>query len=199
MENNIVFAAECLKRDIERKMGRNMLTPADFNMLSLQIFSETNEKISPHTLMRLWGYVKTKSRPSLQTLSLLSRFAGHENFSKYLMALTAKKSEGSEYVTTDFILSEQLQPGDVVSLEWHPGRAVKLLYLGEFRYRVEENQNSRLEAGDELQCMSFGKCAPFIALILKSAHGANLNYIGGKEGGLTALSVAPENHARHND
>lgn len=190
MEANITFIIECLKRDIEQKLNRSMLTPSDFNFLSVRIMSECGEQISMHTLMRVWGYLNSKSQPSIQTLSLLSRFVGYDSISKYLLDLNIRKSRGSMFIETDIVMTDALRPGDMVSLEWYPARVVKLEYIGEYRFRVVENQNSRLKEGDELKCVSFARDAPFTAVVSDVEKSQNLTYIGGKEGGLTCVAVS---------
>lgn len=189
---NIGFIVECLKSDIEKKIDRNLLTPTDFNFLSLQISSQTGEKVSMHTLMRLWGYVRTKGKPSLHTLSILSRFLGYESISAYLLEIRDKKSRGSSFMQTDVIIAERLAEGEIVELKWFPSRVVRVEYLGDSTFRVIANQNSRLSVGDEFRCLSFAQGAPFTALVVKSDNNENLNYIGGKEKGLTSLSVVKE-------
>ncbi|MDE6297566.1 MAG: hypothetical protein K2L89_06935 [Muribaculaceae bacterium] len=191
IENN-AFVVECLKLDIEKKIGRNLLTPSDFNFLSLQISSQTGEKVSMHTLMRLWGYIRTSVKPSLHTLSILSRFLEYESLSEYMLELNAMKSRGSSFMETDVIIADSLKEGAVVELQWFPSRILRVEYLGDSTFRVIANQNSRLSVGEEFRCLSFAKGAPFTALIVKSDNNVNMNYVGGKDTGLSSLSVIKE-------
>ncbi len=190
MESNINFVVECLKADIEKKIGRNLLTPSDFNYLSLQINMTCNEQLSSHTIMRIWGYVRSKSKPSIHSLSLLCRFLGFYSFAHYTLDLNLKKSSSSSFIPTDLLVADVLKEGDYVSLKWNPDREVTLTYLGNFMFRVIESKNSRLVAGDEFQCMSFAKGAPFVALMSSNEASSKTSYIGGKQGGLTSISIA---------
>ena len=48
---------EKLKQAIEKKAGRTMRSPVDFDRLSYLIHENIREQISPSTLKRLWGYL----------------------------------------------------------------------------------------------------------------------------------------------
>ena len=50
-----------LKTKVEEKMGRSLVTPTDFNRLSLQMQQEMGESISVSTVKRVWNYVFTSS------------------------------------------------------------------------------------------------------------------------------------------
>ena len=50
---------EKLKQAIEKKAGRTMRSPVDFDRLSYLIHENIREQISPSTLKRLWGYVSS--------------------------------------------------------------------------------------------------------------------------------------------
>ena len=60
---------ENLKREIGLKFGRTIESAADFDMLSIAIQQATSETISPSTLKRIFGYVKSDAEPSATTLS----------------------------------------------------------------------------------------------------------------------------------
>lgn len=197
MENNIAFIVECLKADIEKKVGRTLLTPSDFKFLSLQINMECNEQISPHTVMRIWGYVRSKSNPSVHTLSLLSRFLGYSGISHYTLDLNIKKNKVSGFIDTDLLTADMLREGDTIEIKWNPDRTVSLCYLGNMIFRVIENRNSRLSEGVEFQCVSFAKGAPFIANIISTDLSGNKGYIGGKNGGITSITLSCKN-SKHN-
>lgn len=74
---------ENLKREIELKFGRTIESAADFDMLSIAIQQTTSETISPSTLKRIFGYVKSDAAPSATTLSILSRYAGYTGWSDF--------------------------------------------------------------------------------------------------------------------
>ena len=74
---------ENLKREIGLKFGRTIESAADFDMLSIAIQQTTSETISPSTLKRIFGYVKSDAAPSATTLSILSRYAGYTGWSDF--------------------------------------------------------------------------------------------------------------------
>jgi hypothetical protein len=48
-----------LKKAVEARFGCTPATPADFGELSIAIFRTTDERLSPDTLSRIWGYKKS--------------------------------------------------------------------------------------------------------------------------------------------
>lgn len=196
MDNNSEFIIECLKSDIEKKIGRTLQTPTDYNYLSARISSQCDESISAHTIMRVWGYISSHSKPSVGSLSILSRFLGFMDFQQYSLDVNIRKSDNSGFIETDTLTADILQPGDILSLTWKPDRKVSLEYGGDFMFKVIENENSKLHPGDEFRCLSFAKGIPFIAFMTKHDGSGNVNYIGGKDSGLTSITLQTSRNKR---
>ena len=112
------FNIECLKNDIEKKVGRSIKSPVDFNFLSNRIMAELSETLSASTLQRLWNYVATQSSPRLSTLSLLSRFMGFSCWDSYVVNLLRTSVIESDYITTQLIRAHDLSSGDVLRIGW---------------------------------------------------------------------------------
>lgn len=68
-----------LREAIERKIGRTMQTPKNFDFLSEQIYGQLHETVSASTLKRLWGYLPGRT-PRLSSLDILSRFVGYKGW-----------------------------------------------------------------------------------------------------------------------
>ena len=67
---------------VERKAGRQMLTPRDFQWLEKRMFEDIHERVSASTLMRLWGY-RSGGVPRQTTLDVLARFVGYEDYVQF--------------------------------------------------------------------------------------------------------------------
>ena len=67
---------------VERKAGRQMLTPKDFQWLEKRMFEDIHERVSASTLMRLWGY-RSGGVPRQTTLDVLARFVGYEDYVQF--------------------------------------------------------------------------------------------------------------------
>ena len=70
---------------VERKAGRQMLTPRDFRWLEKRMFEDIHERVSASTLMRLWGY-RSGGVPRQTTLDVLARFVGYEDYVEFCKA-----------------------------------------------------------------------------------------------------------------
>ena len=99
MTDNTNFI-KILLSDVEARMGRGMLSPKDFELLSATIEDGLNESVSVSTLKRLWGYSKYTSKPTSNTLSVLCRLVGYLDWEDYQAhRLERSKPVGSGYST----------------------------------------------------------------------------------------------------
>ena len=73
-----------LRQSIEEAMGRTLLAPKDFDLLSERIFARVGEMVSRNTLKRIWGIMDEGREPRLSTLSILARFVGYADFSAFV-------------------------------------------------------------------------------------------------------------------
>ncbi len=185
------FNIECLKNDIERKVGRAIKSPIDFDFLSNKIKQELNETLSASTLQRLWNYVATTSKPRTSTLSLLARFLGFSCWDSYVQNLLRTNAIESDYITTRLIRSHDLCPGDCLRIGWRPDRECEIRYLGDFKYVVTSSKNSKLHAKDSFMAMSFSLGNPLIITNLVQNGTEPSEYTAGKKNGLTILEILP--------
>jgi hypothetical protein len=65
---------QCLCRDLEQRMGQQLQSPADFQLLLNQIWEKQHVVLSLSTIKRLWGYVESNGAPRLSTLNTLAQF-----------------------------------------------------------------------------------------------------------------------------
>ena len=59
----------------------------DFDEFSLYLRKTQEESVSTSTLKRLWGYVGDSHLPRLQTLDILARYLGHDDFKQFCLWL----------------------------------------------------------------------------------------------------------------
>ncbi|MBR6284407.1 MAG: hypothetical protein IKR25_08965 [Muribaculaceae bacterium] len=172
---------------VELKLGRSLVTPYDFDMLTAAVAKKTGTSISRSTVKRLVGYVGDKHEPSPTTLNTLARYAGYRDWSAFL-------SRGSDptsgTLNDELVQTAQLTVGDRIELEWLPDRHCVLRYLGEIRFEVEQVTGSHsLASGDTLNVMVFCLGQPLQAT--NHHHGGTIHplYIAASQHGLTALHL----------
>lgn len=71
---------ESIKKQIEVKYGHEIRYPKDCENLALHITDELKTNISASTLKRLFGFVKSESKPNKYTLDIIARFLDAENW-----------------------------------------------------------------------------------------------------------------------
>ena len=89
-----------LLKEVENVFRCKISTATNCNQLSRDIQSKTSEYISPHTLRRMFGLVKTDSSPSVYTLDVLSKYCGYQDWNQFVLG--KKKSSSSSVQKEDF-------------------------------------------------------------------------------------------------
>ena len=95
-------AIQLLRENVEKKAGRRMMTPKDFDFLSESIFEEIHTRISPSTLKRIWGYLQNDNTPRSTSLNILANYVGYDDWDSFMAS--AEKEYG--------ILHEEPEPSD---------------------------------------------------------------------------------------
>lgn len=178
---------EQLMRCVELRYGSLLSTTTDFEVFSMHLKRTTSAELSASTLKRLWGYVSDGHQPRRTTLDILARYAGHESYAAFLQWLKAQRTDNSEFVDMEQIVSTQLAVGSHVRIGWSPDRLLLLSYRGDNLYEVIEASNSKIHAGDAFYAGCFIKHQPLLLPYLLR-HGQHTPpFLAGREGGLTVL------------
>lgn len=166
------IAINQLKKAVEARFGHVPSGPADFGELSIAIFKTTGERISSDTLSRIWGYKKGYSSVRQSTVRVLEQYA--------------KANEESDFIHTAAIHADECQKGDRVRIAWLPDRVCVLSYLGNYRWRVEEAINGKLQVGNTFSCRTIAQDQ---ALIVDHLHTRDADYEGYAIGGKNGLTL----------
>lgn len=92
-------AIDRLREIVERKAGRTIRTPKDFDYLHDLIYEQCNELVSVSTLKRIWGYTKYNNTPRTSTLDPIAQFVGCGGWKEFLQSLPHEATEESETTT----------------------------------------------------------------------------------------------------
>lgn len=176
-----------LKKMVEERLGRKPDSPANFNILALDIMDETGETVSVSTLKRMWGYVSYQSKPSTTVLSVLARYVGQSDWATF--CLQQMNTSDSDFLTTGTVKADTLKKGDIVELEWLPNRYCKIECLGSSRFRVLESRNSKLFPGNTFKAEFFAKGMPFYVTDLRQDLYEGRIYVAGERHGLKKVTM----------
>lgn len=80
-----------LKKEIQNKIGKNILFGKDCVQLSRQIEVDTHRQISSSTIKRFFGIIKSAFRPSKYTLETFAVFLGYTDWQTYLNSYDESK------------------------------------------------------------------------------------------------------------
>lgn len=178
---------------VEREMQMRIVTPRDFKRLSNLIFESTREYISDTTLMRLWGYVRSESSPSKNTLNVLSRFLGYTDFAEFIDADQGSEKSSNMVVNRHLKVAKQLIAGDIVRLTWAPGRVCDVRYLGRQCFEVIAAEQTHLSKGDTFMCSLIIEGEPLYLDKLCHNGGQPATYVCGKRGGIAFKVLTNQN------
>lgn len=177
---------ENIKASVAKTAGRELVTPRDFDYLSMRIFDTTKSMISPTTLKRFWGYLKNENEvvPRTATLNILSRFVGYSDWNSYRQSAYGINDVDSDFINNPTLYTTSLQYGDMIKLLWKPDRQVTIRYEGHDLFTVIESVNSKLRAGDNFHCGYFIQNEPLHLTCLVRTGCKPTNYVCGKLGGI---------------
>lgn len=177
-----------LKQQIEESLGRKMKTSADFTFLSGAIWERTHENLSSSTLKRIWGYVDGADTTRNSTLEILSKFLGFKDWDSFLEHIS--QDNGSDRVIKQHIKTDDLAVGDLVSVSWKPNRHCTFRYLGEYRFIVEQAENSKLKVGNTFRCGLFILGEPLYLNDLVQSNESPVAFVVGNKDGLCELKFS---------
>lgn len=179
---------EDLKKECEKVLGKTIVSPTNFDDLSLNIKRTTGRSVSVSTLKRIWGYVSYPHKPSNEILSILSVYVGYRDWHDFHNAEAITNS--SDFLGQDIIKSADLKEGVRIRIRWKPDRLCILEYQGESEFKVIESQNSKLIKGDIFSCSVLAKGEPLICHeVRREGELLAEGYVAGKTDGLISLQI----------
>lgn len=176
-----------LRSDLEQRVGQQLQSPADFQLLIRQIWEKKHAVLSLSTVKRLWGYVESNGAPRLSTLNTLAQFLGFTDWNVYLVALEQRGGIESAMFTGEGIHTADLQAGDRIAVAWQPNRQCTFRYLGDNQFVVEESKNAKLQRGTTFSAVRFMISQPMYLDNILLADGTRTSYVAGKRNGLTSV------------
>ena len=178
---------KCLRSDLEQRVGQQLQSPADFQLLIQQIWEKNHAVLSLSTIKRLWGYVDSNGAPRLSTLNTLVQFLGFTDWNAYLVVLEQRGGTESAMFTGEGIQTADLQAGDRIAVAWQPNRQCTFRYLGDNQFFVEESKNAKLQQGTTFFAVRFTIGHPMYLDDILLADGSRTSYVAGKRNGLTSV------------
>jgi len=178
---------DILKKETESKADRRMRTPMDFDFLSLKIKETIGDTVSPSTIKRLWGYVSSSHIPNESTLSVFARFIGYKEWKEFVDF--QKGNVSSSFLECEQIQVGQLKEGDVLDLKWKPDRCCRIVYLGDFCFRILEVKNSKLQPQSIFRATLFCVGQPLYLTGLSFDGEEGQTYVVGKREGLQSCAL----------
>lgn len=177
---------DSLKRAVEKAVGREMMTPTDFDYLAVCLFDATKVSVSAMTLKRFWGYLGEKNmrQPRLATLNALAQLVGYTDWMTYYKQSSATGKAESDFLKNNSLVTNSLAKGTLIRLLWHPDRMVIIRHEGYEVFTVVESVNSKLSVGDTFRCGLIVEGEPmYLAGLIHESH-EPVSYVCGNKGGV---------------
>lgn len=185
---------DALRGCVENYLDRRMVTPTDYDYLSLQISERVNRQVSPTTLKRVWGYVRDSGedyKPGRYTATALAALVGYRDYEDFVTAYNKGEIQSAEY-SGESLPVATLSAGERVVLQWSPERRCLLEYLGGNLFKVLEARNAKLKVADLVECAIFIQNAPaYFSRVIRDGH-PQACYIAGSRTGIRWQLCAEE-------
>ena len=172
---------------LKEKAGNELRQPSDCEYLSLDIESKTGVHIGATTLKRLVGFAQDDRVPHTSTLDAIARYLGYAHWDE--LSQIEDKGNSDFGVTDEEVRSANLKPDVCVEITYMPDRIVKMQYLGNGRYRVEESANSKLQEDDEVEILNFVLHHPLLVLNVWRRGEPLGQFTAGRVSGLSSIKL----------
>lgn len=172
---------------LKRKSGNDLRLPSDCEYLSLDIESKTGVRIGATTLKRLVGFAQDERTPHTSTLDAIARYLGYAHWEE--LAKIEDRGNSDFDASDEEVHSADLQPGACVEITYLPDRRLRLLYMGNSRYRIVESVNSKLHTGDEAEILSFLLHHPLLVIGVWREGESLGQFTAGRVSGLSSIKL----------
>jgi AraC-like DNA-binding protein len=152
-----------LLKEVENTLRCNISTSSNCNQLSREILNKTSCYLSPQTLRRVFGLVKTKSLPSHFTLDTLCKYCGYQDWSQFATekkrttGTSAPKETFSKWIL-DFYQSPALNVWPSIDYFFACRNIAERIVSDKALYRALPPQLASMPSGQIL----FFECFPYI-------------------------------------
>lgn len=156
---------ESLLKAVAHTFGATPRTPTDFAELATAVLQSTGRTIGLSTLKRLWGYVKDQNGTTYSTLSLLSRYAGYNDWDCFCSYAVITGGAGdSAFSVKAIVEAKTLAVGTAVEIMLGESKRCMMVKTCEpDRFRVKEASGIKLREGDEVNVAYMAAGRPFFA------------------------------------
>ena len=179
---------------IKQKSGLDFVNAKDFEVLSESF--PASDRLGVNTLKRLMGYAKEPIAARKTTLNAIAHYLDQASWD----ALMGVQPVDSDWVEKS-VCADEIRVGSTIEAAWLPDREIRLLCIGENRFRVSESRKGKLCVGDEITIYYFRldysmEVSHIVRTgeVLRDADGAELRYIAGKQNGLKSFTIQEPNN-----
>ena len=99
------------------------------------------------------------------------------------------QDNGSDQVKSLHIRTDGLTVGDLVAVSWKPNRRCTFRYLGDYRFVVEQAENSKLKVGNTFRCSLFILGEPLYLNDLVQGDNPPVAFVVGNKDGLCEVDL----------
>lgn len=136
---------QTLTQEVEKKLGRRVLSSSDCNDLFMEIELKLKIKVSFNTLRRFFGLIKANHKPSMFTLNSLSCFCGYSSFDDFVNSKKEDKSnssgiEGSELLNYLVLLFKNTEVSSINDATYFSLVQHTIGYISHHTYLIERFQ-----------------------------------------------------------
>lgn len=180
---------EVIKKRIENKYGKEIRYNKDCEVLSHMISNETKETISDTTLLRLFGFAKSKpENHRLYTLDIIAKFIGFNSWNEAINKGDINDNR-TYFEGINKVAMTNLEEGQVITLFYSTDILLKLKFLGSFMFEVIYSEKNNLKIGDVLNILRLDLTHPLICeKVIRS--GKDLGpFKGGENGDIVNITI----------
>ena len=187
-----------LRAEVENRVNRRIVSPTDFDFLSLAILDAVKQPISATTLKRIWGYINdvgSSYNPERFTLCILAAFVGYRDIEDFIDNYNSDDiSVQSGNYFGETIKQTEIAENALVELCWPPDRRCVLSRKNSKEFDVVQAVNTKLRVGDIVEFASLTQNAPaYFTKVARKGTYMTHTYVAGTRTGITYRIIDSDN------
>lgn len=173
---------------IEKSIGQQVSSPADFQILKDEIFKRLEINVSLSTLKRVWEYVSVHTNPTRHTLSTLAQFIGFHNWDDFLENYN-DDVDSSHRVLGSLVSVAACAIGTRIHVRWAPDRRCIFEHRGNGSFVVTYSENSKLRIGDTFRLSDIIIGEPLYLYDFVHSGNPPAIFVVGQNGGISDAKI----------
>src|SRR5574344_356832 len=175
-----------IQKLIQDKIGNELTSPQQFELLSKSIFDDTGKMLGVNTLKRLFGKIPDV-QATVTTLNIIAEYLGFKDWDS--LDVVAKNKNSKLGISENSLFPKDEDVDFTFKVSYEPSRELTMRVMPDKCCAVINSAGGKIKTGDVLDIAEV-TIGSSLVVTRVMRDGVNLGkYIGGIEGGIESITI----------